>query len=167
MFCHLTLRGRPAPKRTPEVVLTSSQSRLSSALPRVKVGGAGGAGSNSQSGTRVRFHSFCASLDMSPKDDFFFPKEKERCVRCAQTAGKQRSGAGWPRLMPSVKWCWHAEGLLWEVVIHHDLRMTQKLHSAFGVMVWDPWLMWAACVCPREAWEEGCTCLCAKQKLRF
>lgn len=98
MFCHLTLRGRPAPKRTPEVVFTSSQSRLSSALPRVKVGGAGGAGSNSQSGTRVRFHSFCASLDMSPKDDFFFFQKKKNgasgALRPLENRGVALAGPG-------------------------------------------------------------------------
>lgn len=99
MFCHLTLRGRPAPKRTPEVVFTSSQLRLSSALPHVKVGGAGGAGSNSQSGTRVRFHSFCASLDMSLKDDFFFFQEKKNgasgTLRPLENRGVALASPGW------------------------------------------------------------------------
>lgn len=38
MFCHLALQGKPAPKREPEVSLTSSQSRLLSSLPLVKEG---------------------------------------------------------------------------------------------------------------------------------
>lgn len=36
MFCHLTLQGKPAPKREPEVSLTSSQSHLSSSLLLIK-----------------------------------------------------------------------------------------------------------------------------------
>lgn len=47
--------------------------------------------------------------------------------------GKQRSGIGRGRLMPLVKWCWHAEGLLWEVVIHHDFRMTQSSTLLLGL----------------------------------
>lgn len=72
---------------------------------------------------------------MSPHDRLFPPLLKSG-GSCALRPGK--SGIGWARLMPLVKWCWHAEGLLEEDVIHHDFRMSQKQHSALGVMVWDP-----------------------------
>lgn len=134
MFCHLTLQGRPAPKRKAGVGLTSSQSRLSSSVRLVKWWWWGLRFTIRNMG---KAHSFCASLHMSPKEEFFLLFFFLRTAGPAlPDRGKQRSGIGWARLIPLVKWCWHAEGLLWEVVIHHDFRMTQKQHSAFGVMVW-------------------------------
>lgn len=159
MFCHLTLQGRPAPKREPEVDLTSSQSCLSSSIPLVKWWWWGDTDSQSETWVKLIL-SVPAFICLLRRVFFFF---KRTAGPALSGRGKQRSGIGWARLMPSVKWCWHAEGLLWEVVIHHDFRMTQKQHSAFGVMVWDPWLMWGACVCRRE-WERDCVCLCAEHE---
>lgn len=94
-----------------------------------------GGDTDSQSETWAKLILFHASLHMSPQDCLFFSLLKSS-GSCALRPGK--SGIGWARLMPLVKWCWHAEGLLEEDVIHHDFRMSQKQHSAFGVMVWDP-----------------------------
>lgn len=137
MFCHLTLRGRPAPKRTPEVVLTSSQSRLSSALPRVKVGVAGGAGSNSQSGTRVRFHSFRASLDMSLKDDFFFFKRK-RTVRPARSdRGVVLAGPGWCLQLNDAGTQRDCSGKLSSIMISEWLKSCTRLLGLWsGIHDW-------------------------------
>ncbi len=139
MFCHPTLRGKPAPKREPQVSLTSSQSRLSSSILLVK------------GGKTIQIH------DQKPAQSSFFlwqpsyvspggffqsdARGFERQVRRSQAGGKNMG-----RLMRLVKWCWHAEGLLWEVVIHHDFRMTQSSTLLLGVMIRDPWLMWIVCV---------------------
>lgn len=131
MFCHLTLQGKPAPKREPEVSLTSfTVSSLVVFTAREK------------GGKQYRFkitnlgeaHSTVAAFICLCWRIFF-----QNLVRGmnggsgALRPEKQRSGIGWGRLMPLVKWCWHAEGLLWEVVIHHDFRMTQSSTRLLGL----------------------------------
>lgn len=103
-------------------------------------------------------HSFCGSLHMSPREDVFFPESCQGFGRKGPALSgrrKRRSGIGWGRLMPLVKWCWHAEGLLWEVVIHHDFRMTQSSTLLLGLWSGNPWLMWGACVRLREERKEA------------
>lgn len=73
--------------------------------------------------------------------------------------GKQRNGIGWSRLMPLVKWCWHAEGLLWEVVIHHDFRMTQSSTRLLGL--WSGIRDWCEVdVCVKWRSEKETVCIC-------
>lgn len=94
---------------------------------------------------------------------FFFPESRqgfERRSPALSVRGKQRRGIGWGRLMPLVKWCWHAEELLWEVVIHHDFRMTQSSTLLLGL--WSgihDWCQVDVCVGGSSEKETACICL--------
>ena len=102
MFCHLTLQGEPAPKREPEVSLTSSQSRLSSSIPLVRRGRVGVWGVGGQDTFTIRnsceAHSFCGSLHVSPQEDvFFFPRIM---------SGVWTAGSGALRPAKTEEWYW-------------------------------------------------------------
>lgn len=107
MFCHLTLQGKAAPKREPEVSLTSSQSRLSSSLLLVKEGGGGGGGGKYRFMIRNsgEAHSSVATLICLLRRIFFFRIMSMVLIgeSGALRPGKQRSGIGWGSLMPLVK----------------------------------------------------------------